>query len=89
MAADLAWKNCAACVYVRPQSDNASEEVEPWMVNAEQLPPLLQAYDTRIAELEQGEASQREAARSQLCRYASEAELATCPAVRQVAPSLR
>ena len=34
----------------RPTSTDAA--TEPWLLNAEQLPPLLQAYDTRIAELE-------------------------------------
>ena len=31
----------------------------PWLHNAEQLPPLLASYDSRIAELERDEASQR------------------------------
>ena len=40
-----------------------------WLASAEQLPPLLQAYDTRIVELERSEARQRDKA------SAAEAEL--------------
>ena len=43
---------------------SADVELEPWMLNAEQLPPLLHAYDARIADLEKSEAAQRDAARS-------------------------
>ena len=47
-----------------PDGASASPDAStnPWMVNAEHLPPLLSAYDTRIAELERAEALQREKA---------------------------
>lgn len=37
-------------------------EAAPWLLNAEQLPPLLGSYDARLTELERSEAAQRERA---------------------------
>ena len=43
----------------RPALVEEGGEAAPWLANAEQLPPLLAAYDSRVSELEVGESGQR------------------------------
>ncbi len=46
----------------RPADDGAAPA--PWLLNAAELPPLLQSYDSRLAELERNETAQSDRADS-------------------------
>ena len=71
----------------RPPLVPEAGEAAPWLTNAEQLPPLLSAYDTRISELEQSDSAQRSRA-DRLDAQLREAERANASLKGELAQAL-